>query len=118
MYNMKRDKNGQFAQGNSGGPGRPRRAIEREYLAVVGDKVTLEDWGKVVSRALDDAKNGDPRARDWLAKYVIGAEPQSLRTLAVDELQGATPDVEIEELIAARKRHEDRWAARSRKPGE
>ncbi len=31
------DMNGRFIPGNSGGPGRPRRAVELDYLAVLGD---------------------------------------------------------------------------------
>jgi hypothetical protein len=38
-----RDEHGRFLKGHPGGPGRPRRAIEREYLGVIGKAVTLED---------------------------------------------------------------------------
>jgi hypothetical protein len=43
--------NGRFAVGNPGGPGRPRRAIEREYLAALSDTVSLGDWREIVERA-------------------------------------------------------------------
>ena len=67
-----RQRNGQFAKGNSGGPGRPPLAIEKDYLTTLSDAVSADDWRAVVTRAVEDAKTGDPRARDWLAKYLIG----------------------------------------------
>jgi len=51
-----RTDNGRFAPGNPGGPGRPRRAIESEYLATLGDAVSLDDWREIVTRAVSDAK--------------------------------------------------------------
>ncbi len=70
-----RDKQGRFVKGSSGGPGRPKRATEQEYLATLGEAVSLADWREVVVRAMSDAKTGDAKAREWLAKYLIG-EPK------------------------------------------
>jgi len=70
-----RNKGGQFSKGNGGGPGRPRRAIEADYLKALTTSVALDDWRAVVARAVEDAKNGDPRARDWLSRYLVGSEP-------------------------------------------
>lgn len=64
-----------FQKGNPGGPGRPKRETERAYLNVMRSKVSLEDWGKVVKKALDDAKKGDSVARAWLSKYLVGDDP-------------------------------------------
>ena len=36
-----RDPLGKFAKGNPGGPGRPRRTVEREYLAALSDALPL-----------------------------------------------------------------------------
>jgi hypothetical protein len=77
--------NGTFAPGNSGGPGRPRRRTEQEYLAALVEGVSLDDWGAIVKRAVDDAKLGNYRARDWLGKYLVGDDPLSVLELA-DEL--------------------------------
>jgi hypothetical protein len=74
-----RSNNGRFASGNPGGPGRPRREFEREYLTAISDAVPLADWRAVIARAVSDAKGGDAKARDWLARYLIG---DSLRQLA------------------------------------
>ena len=66
-----RKSNGQFAAGNPGGPGRPSRAIEAEYLDVLSERVTIEKWRRIVARAADDAEAGDHRARQWLGQYLI-----------------------------------------------
>jgi hypothetical protein len=85
-----RESNGRFANGNPGGPGRPRRTIEREYLAVLGDSVSLDDWPAIVHRAVERAMCGIPNARDWLTGYLLGAEPPKLLDLAVSDARGRT----------------------------
>lgn len=67
-----RDERGRFVKGHSGGPGRPSRATERDYLAALSEAVGIDTWRDIVGRAVDDAKAGDGKARDWLAKYLIG----------------------------------------------
>jgi hypothetical protein len=91
-----RDDQGRFTAGNPGGPGRPRRAIEREYLATLGEAVTLDDWRDVVARAVADAKQGDKAACAWLAKYLLGTSPRTLLDIAVNEQLGRTPDDDVE----------------------
>jgi len=73
--------NGRFTFGNPGGPGRPRRATERHYLAVLTEEVPSETWRAICWRAAQDAKAGDARARDWIARYLLGP-PADLPTLA------------------------------------
>lgn len=90
-----RDERGRFVAGNAGGPGRPRRAIEREYLAIISEAVTLEDWRAIVAHAVEVAKQGDEKARAWLAKYVLGDTPITLTELAARELLDVSPDREI-----------------------
>ena len=75
---MERQVNGTFALGHAGGPGRPKRSTEENYLQVLSEQVTLKDWTEVVQRALDDAKNGDNRARDWLGTYLMGDKPPAM----------------------------------------
>ncbi|QDS97687.1 hypothetical protein [Adhaeretor mobilis] len=86
-----RSNNGRFLKGNPGGPGRPRRAVEADYLAAITNRVTLEDWQEVVGRAIEDAKKGDARARDWLSRYLVGVDPpesedqqEPLRTVIIN----------------------------------
>ncbi|CAG0932827.1 hypothetical protein TFLX_02782 [Thermoflexales bacterium] len=90
-----RDERGRFVAGNGGGPGRPRRAIEREYLAVISEAVTLDDWRAIVAHAVEVAKAGDEKARAWIAKYVIGDAPISLTELLARELLDIDPDLEV-----------------------
>ena len=89
-----RDERGRFVAGNGGGPGRPRRAIEREYLAVISEAVTLEDWRAIVAHAVEVAKQGDDKARAWLAKYVVGDNPITLTELLARELLDIDADME------------------------
>jgi hypothetical protein len=98
-----RNANGTFATGNPGGPGRPRRAIEREYLATLADAVPLETWREICLAAVDAAKSGDPKAREWLSRLLLGAEPPRLLTLAADEADSFGPAEEIVEESKARK---------------
>ena len=81
-----RNSDGTFGAGNPGGPGRPRRAVERQYLSTLAEAVALEDWRQIVARAVADAKAGDARAREWLSKHLMGDDPLALAELA-DELE-------------------------------
>ena len=98
-----RDNHGRFAPGNAGGPGRPRRAVERDYLTTLTEACPPEKWRAIVDRAVTDAKDGDPKARDWLARYLIGDKPGTLAELAMKEQRGITADDEIRDLA---KRHD------------
>jgi hypothetical protein len=70
------------------GPPPPRRAVERDYLAALADLVPLDTWREICQKTVDAAKAGDPKARDWLARYLIGREPMKLLALAADENAG------------------------------
>jgi len=89
-----RDKAGRFAKGNPGGPGRPPRLIERQYLATISDAVPLNEWQAIVKRAVEDAKTGDAKAREWLSKYLVG-EGLTLVELAMRERLGISADLEV-----------------------
>lgn len=90
MSKSGRNTNGTFAPGNSGGPGRPSRATEREYMSIVMRACTLDDWQAIVERAVQDARNGDGAARSWLASYLVGkpspshTAPSPTRVLAAE----------------------------------
>ncbi len=75
-----RNSNGRFAIGNAGGPGRPRRAAERDYLLALTRECPLEKWQAICRRAVADAERGDAKARDWLSRYLLGS-PADLPTL-------------------------------------
>jgi hypothetical protein len=90
-----RDDHGRYLPGHPGGPGRPRRAVEQDYLATLADAVPLELWRKIAARAAEDAAAGDPRARRWLSEHLLGREPAPLTTLAATELAGTLDDAII-----------------------
>lgn len=78
-----RNAQGQFAAGHKGSGGRPSKARELAYLAVIAEEVTLDDFRAVIRQAKADAVRGeDGRARDygrrWLADYLIGRPRQTL----------------------------------------
>jgi hypothetical protein len=87
-----RDANGRFAVGNPGGPGRPRRAVEQDYLATLADAVPLKKWKRIVSRAVEDAEAGDAKARRWISEHLVGRQPDALTALAATELAGTLDD--------------------------
>jgi hypothetical protein len=67
-----RDSNGRFLPGHPGLGGRPRRAADPDYLVVLNESVSMDRWRRIVARALDEAEDGDARAREWLSGYLIG----------------------------------------------
>jgi hypothetical protein len=92
-----RARDGRFAEGNAGGPGRPRRSVERDYLAVLSSAVTLEVWWAICDKAVELARNGDRHAREWLSHYLLGAVPPKLLDLAADEARGKTSEEQIKD---------------------
>jgi len=99
-----RQGNGQFAKGNPGGPGRPRRSVEIEYLAKLSDVVTLDDFARIAERAKADAIDGDARAREWLSKYFLGANPLTLtRLAAMEALHNGSTDKAAEHRVQEAK---------------
>jgi hypothetical protein len=71
-----RKDNGQFAPGHKGGPGRPKRRTEDQYLDAMIARVTIKDWREIVDAAVVKAKRGDARARTWLSDYLLGPPVQ------------------------------------------
>ncbi len=68
-----RDPRGRFQIGTMGGPGRPPRATEENYLLALVDACPLETWAEIVEKAVSDAREGDDKARHWLASFLIGS---------------------------------------------
>ena len=67
-----RDERGRFAKGNGGGPGRPKKTREEQYLDILLSVVTPKEWEHVCAVALSRARAGDGKAREWLGNYIIG----------------------------------------------
>ena len=91
---MSRDKKGQFKKGNPGGPGRPSRPTETAYLNVLMNACTTDDFQEICDRAVSAAKDGDPKAREWLGRHLIGnvkAEAPTLMALQQLVISGLDP---------------------------
>jgi len=81
-----RDSKGRFVKGASGNPqGRLPKQIEQTYLQVCESTCTFDVWREIVTKAVEQAKRGDARARQWLSDYLMG-KPISM-VMAVQEKQ-------------------------------
>lgn len=74
----KRDANGRFIKGDSGGPGRPPKAREDRYYDITMTACTFKDWEAIVRKAVSQAKRGDSVARKWLSDFLVGVPEQPL----------------------------------------
>ncbi len=76
----------------------PHRRTERDYLGVLLETVSLEEWRAVVSNALAAAKVGDAAARHWLGTFLLGrpAHPAPSPLTVVGRLAGE--DLVVEAL--------------------
>lgn len=73
------------------------RRTEGDYMSVLLEAVTLEDWRAVVNNAKTLAQAGDPQARSWLAQYLMGKAAGSAPTpltVVVQQLNGIDPLIE------------------------
>lgn len=70
------------------------RRTESDYMGVMLDAVTLDDWRDVITCTLQLAKDGDPSARAWLAQYLVGkpeAKAPTPLTVVVNQWSGKDP---------------------------
>jgi hypothetical protein len=70
------------------------RRTEADYMGVLLEAVTLEDWRGVVMATVAAAKTGDPSARAWLGQYLVGkpaATAPAPLTVVVQRLSGSDP---------------------------
>lgn len=86
---MARRKQPELIQGHA-----THRRTEGDYVRVLLDAVTLDDWRDVENNAKAAAKGGDPQARAWLAQYLMGrpeGKAPTPLTVVVQQLNGADP---------------------------
>lgn len=95
-----RDNKGRFGKGNKAALGRHPRRDTRDYMLATIGRVALEDWEKVVDRALSDAKKGDAKSREWLAKYLLGDPQVTLQAIQVNQYQAESGEVGENTLLA------------------
>lgn len=73
------------------------RRTESDYMGVLLDTVSLDDWRDVVAGTLQLAKQGDPQARAWLAQYLVGKPEMKAPTpltVVVNQWSGKDPVAE------------------------
>ena len=73
------------------------RRTEGDYMGVLLEAVTPDDWRAVVNNAKTLAQAGDTQARAWLAQYLMGKPAGSAPTpltVVVQQLNGVDPVVE------------------------
>lgn len=79
---VQRDSNGRFIKGNTAASGanggRYKRSIEEKYLKALSRRVTMDDWNKIINKAITRAKAGDAKARQWLSDYLMGKPIQRM----------------------------------------
>ncbi len=106
-----RNGNGQFGIGNPGGPGRPPRTTEETYLRAMRDVVTLEEWEAIVRRAVQQAKQGNSAAHNWISRHLcpLATRHKSAPRATPPGVEKFSED-EVRLLMAAMPREPDREA--------
>jgi hypothetical protein len=94
-----RGPDGRLKKGHGNG-GRPPRAVEQDYLRRLTIAVSPDDWTAICTKAKEQALEGDHRARDFLASYLMGSPTgRALLLVAAAELAGLSPlEREVAEL--------------------
>jgi len=91
-----------FKKGNAFGVGtrggRPKREFELAFLKTLVDTVAPEDWLEIIIQAVEQAKEGDWRARQWLSNYLIGTP---VRRVEIDVDESGKHEFEVGERAAA-----------------
>ena len=59
-----------------------RKKFEMSYLEAMADIITLADWEQIVVRAVNDAVDGDSKARTWISDYLIGKPITRIASIA------------------------------------
>jgi hypothetical protein len=82
-----RDEKGHFKKGHAPvSPGRPKAAVEIEYMNILKNGVTADDFKKIVATACSLAMAGDWKAREWIGNYLIGKPNLTLELRSPDAI--------------------------------
>jgi len=99
MPDKRKQNPGLWKKGQTGNPkGRLPRRVEDSYMDATFSRVSLDDWGEVVAKALEDAKGGDRFARDWLSKFLV---PDQAIKLLLKQGEASEAPMELEITIPA-----------------
>jgi len=102
-----RAANGRFTKGNKaakgGGGGRPH-SYAQDYQAEMREVLDMATWRGIVKKAVEQALDGDNRARTFIAAYVMGQPVQQVvadltgsrdRLMSVlGEIEASLPEVD------------------------
>jgi hypothetical protein len=85
---VQRDDKGRVKSGSVlNTKGRPKREVEKNFLARMVSRVSPEDWDAIIDKAIQGAKRGDPADRKFLADYIIG--PPVVKTDSKIDVSGS-----------------------------
>ena len=83
---VERDAIGRFMKGASGNPqDRLPKQVEQTYLQVCEGVCSFDVWREIVAKAVEQAKRGDARARQWLSDYLVGKPLPMVMALQVNQ---------------------------------
>jgi hypothetical protein len=87
----RRDERGRFVY--APGPGRPRRAVEQDYLAAFSGACTPQRLAGIVQNVAVAAERGDQSAIQILLRYLVGnpSAAPTLTQMAIAEMADADP---------------------------
>ena len=76
---------GRWLPGVSGNRmGRPPKRKEERFVRLIAEEVSDEDVRAIIRRAVEDAKEGNRWARDWLWQYAVG-KPKVMPRMGPEE---------------------------------
>lgn len=92
-----RGNTGRFCTGNTFGKGRPKRSVENEYQTALYDQCSVETWKGIIQKAIEQATQGEAKARTFLANYILG-KPE-IRVEYIDNSLDQYTDEELDEIL-------------------
>ena len=99
---LSRSANGNFAKGNSGGPGNPLAKRTAHIKRVLLDAVTDDDLQAIVKSLIEQAKGGNAKAAELVLNRLIGkATAEPLAGFADVELDEQEQSARLDERRAA-----------------
>ena len=60
-------------------------------MRALSDVLTLDAWRDICETAINAARDGDAKAREWVARYALGVSPTTIHALAVMEAHDLQP---------------------------
>ena len=99
MASSQRNKNGTFAKGYKGGPGRPSKEVEKDYLTQTMCACSPEKWGEIVRLAVADAEGDDSRARGEARAFLRSVIFGKAETGTLEQVKKFESQSEVDELL-------------------